>query len=268
MANKIKLARGTKAKIEEKKDDLLPYEIVYSTDDKEIGVKNIDNNVTYFLNKEQTQDKIDDLEGDLSTLNSNKLDKDFSTLTDQTTPTFDDYVVINRATTAQRVTVGNLLALVDTGIFITVSALPTTGVANKIYLVPSDDPETQNVLDEYIWVNNNWEKIGAVKVDLSDYYTITQTDSLLAKKLPQEVFTHEGKAETYIRVTNIRNDKNTVQAMHIHDSGTITLGGTLGDITSKVKLANDPIDDYDAATKKYADTKLDEDSIIDGGDIS
>jgi hypothetical protein len=297
MANKIRLARGTKANIEANKSSLLDYEIVYSTDGKEIGVKNSDGTITYFLNKEHTvtpatktkityneqglvtggadlapadlpsgipQSKISGLGTSLST----KLDKDFSSLTTQPTPTFDDYVVINRATTAQRVTVGNLLALVDTGIFITVSALPTTGVANKIYLVPSDDTETQNVLDEFIWVNNNWEKIGAVKVDLSDYYTITQTDSLLANKLPQEVFTHEGKAETYIRITNIRNDQNTVQAMHIHDSGTITLGGTLGGITSKVKLANDPIDDYDAATKKYADTKLDEDSIIDGGDIS
>ena len=297
MANKIKLARGTKANIEANKSSLLDYEIVYSTDGKEIGVKNSDGTITYFLNKEHTvtpatktkityneqglvtggadlapadlpsdipQAKIEGLTASLGT----KLNKDFSSLTTQPTPTFDDYVVINRATTAQRVTVGNLLALVDTGIFITVSALPTTGVANKIYLVPSDDPETQNVLDEFIWVNNNWEKIGAVKVDLSDYYTITQTDSLLADKLPQEVFfDNNDKPETYIRVTNIRNDLNTVQAIHIHDSGTITLGGPFGEypntIISKAKLGYDPSDPSDVVDKYYVDN-----AIIDGGDIS
>ena len=40
---------------------------------------------------------------------------------------------------------------------------------NIIYLVPSSKTEEQNVKDEYIWINNNWELIGSTKIDLSSY---------------------------------------------------------------------------------------------------
>ena len=60
--------------------------------------------------------------------------------------------------------------------------MPTTGVVNKIYLVPGSE-ETQNVLDEYIWVDNAWEKIGAVKVDLSNYFNKTEINSILESKV-------------------------------------------------------------------------------------
>ena len=40
MANKIKLGRGTKERIETIKETLDNYEIVYSMDTKELGVKN------------------------------------------------------------------------------------------------------------------------------------------------------------------------------------------------------------------------------------
>ena len=52
-----------------------------------------------------------------------------------------------------------------------VNVLPTTGQEDTIYLVPVSDPETGNNYDEYIYVNNQWEKLGGiqVEVDLTDY---------------------------------------------------------------------------------------------------
>lgn len=50
-----------------------------------------------------------------------------------------------------------------------VEVLPATGETKKIYLVPSSSSETGNVYDEYMWINNTWERIGSTGVDLSLY---------------------------------------------------------------------------------------------------
>lgn len=63
-----------------------------------------------------------------------------------------------------------------------VQELPVSGDAHTIYWVPKDVPETQNIYDEYIYANNAWEKFGSTDVDLSQYYTSAQTDTLLDAK--------------------------------------------------------------------------------------
>ena len=50
-----------------------------------------------------------------------------------------------------------------------VSALPTSDIsATTIYLVTSGE-ESQNLYDEYIYVDSKWEKLGTQTVDLSGY---------------------------------------------------------------------------------------------------
>ena len=61
--------------------------------------------------------------------------------------------------------------------FEVVSALPGTGETGKIYLV-SNGGSTQNAYDEYIWVNNSWEKIGTTAVDLSGYWSKTELTAI------------------------------------------------------------------------------------------
>lgn len=51
-----------------------------------------------------------------------------------------------------------------------VQSLPQTGQAGVIYLV-SNGGSSSNIYDEYIWVNNGYEKIGTTDVDLTDYMT-------------------------------------------------------------------------------------------------
>lgn len=58
-----------------------------------------------------------------------------------------------------------------------VDTLPTTGESNIIYLVKKAGTRT-DIHDEYVYVEGNWEKIGTTDVDLTNYYTKTQVDSI------------------------------------------------------------------------------------------
>ena len=49
-----------------------------------------------------------------------------------------------------------------------VDVRPQTGESGVIYLVPSEKTETDNVYDEYLWINSAWELIGTTAVDLSN----------------------------------------------------------------------------------------------------
>lgn len=62
-----------------------------------------------------------------------------------------------------------------------VEELPATGDSNVIYFVPKTG-STNDIYDEYIYISNAWEIIGSTAVDLSDYYTKTQVDTLLNGK--------------------------------------------------------------------------------------
>jgi hypothetical protein len=200
MANKILIGRATKARLETIKETLLSYELVYSMDTNELGVKNSDGTITYFgvvtelewaniLNKPTfatvaTSGKYADLTGkpDLNL----KLDKDFSALPTQANPLLTDVLVLNRGTTAQKVTLGNLLAKVDNEIFEVVANLPATGVVNKIYLVPSDDPESIDNYVEWLWYDSKWERLGGFTLDLSNYYNKTQIDGMVGSYVLKE----------------------------------------------------------------------------------
>lgn len=58
-----------------------------------------------------------------------------------------------------------------------VDTLPTIGESNIIYLVKKAGTGT-DIHDEYVYVEGNWEKIGTTDVDLTNYYTKTQVDSI------------------------------------------------------------------------------------------
>lgn len=50
-----------------------------------------------------------------------------------------------------------------------VTTLPTTGASSIIYLVPKSSTVTQNIYDEYVWIDSKWELIGTTAIDLSGY---------------------------------------------------------------------------------------------------
>ena len=68
--------------------------------------------------------------------------------------------------------VEQIVAGVETGLLkrAVVASLPSTGIdENTIYMIERTNSETNNVYDEYLYLNNNWEKIGSTEVDLTDY---------------------------------------------------------------------------------------------------
>lgn len=64
---------------------------------------------------------------------------------------------------------------ISLNIFVPVDKLPATGEKNKIYLVPAEN----GTFDEYYWINDKWELLGNVALDLSDYPTIEQMNAAI-----------------------------------------------------------------------------------------
>lgn len=50
-----------------------------------------------------------------------------------------------------------------------VETLPATGKENTIYLVPSASQTENNVFDEYLYIDGQWEHVGTTQVDLTGY---------------------------------------------------------------------------------------------------
>ena len=80
-----------------------------------------------------------------------------------------------------------ILANKSVGIKISVvNELPTENIDDKtMYLKSNGTSETQNIYDEYLYVNNNWEHIGstATTVDLSEYLKEADADKKYIKKM-------------------------------------------------------------------------------------
>lgn len=66
-----------------------------------------------------------------------------------------------------------------------VDTLPTENISNAtVYLLKSSE-EAPNLYTEYIYVNEAWEELGAQTVDLSDYYTKTETDAAIQEAIAE-----------------------------------------------------------------------------------
>ena len=86
-----------------------------------------------------------------------------------------------------------------------VESLPTTDIdPNTIYMILSGTSATENVYNEFMYVNNAWELIGTSATDLTNYYTKAEVDGkLLLKANASDLTSHTG--DTTIHVT--ANDK-------------------------------------------------------------
>ncbi len=89
--------------------------------------------------------------------------------------TLADYGITDAYTKTQTDTaIATAIAGVTQIAFSVGSTLPSVGVNGTIYLIPNEASQgstynQQNVYDEYIYVNNQWEKIGTTDIDLSGY---------------------------------------------------------------------------------------------------
>ena len=123
------------------------------------------------------------------------------------------------------ITDNTISCTLDTTIFTVVDVLPMAPLSsnkNKIHLVLSSSSDEGNAYDEYLWVNNSWEKIGSfiTSVDLSDYAKTsyvdtqinseatarTQADSELQSKI-------NSKQDTLTAGDNIKIENNVISAI-------------------------------------------------------
>ena len=98
-----------------------------------------------------------------------------------------------KSDTYSKTEVDQLIAAINQFELVSVPTLPTPSASTtgKLYFVPSADPKTQNVKDEYITLSVTeggettyyWECIGSTTIDLSNYYTKAQTDTQIASAL-------------------------------------------------------------------------------------
>lgn len=65
-----------------------------------------------------------------------------------------------------------------------VQSLPASGNASTIYLL-SHGGTAPDIYDEYIWINNAWEKIGTTQVDLSNYVQFSDLVAITSTEIDQ-----------------------------------------------------------------------------------
>ena len=116
--------------------------------------------------------------------------------------------------------VNNLIGQIATLQFQVVSTLPQTGDSKYIYLIPSSNPKTQNVKDEYIWANNAWEQIGSTQVDLTGYATESWVNTQISEFLTQTQI--QALINTALSDYALESDIPTKTSELTNDSGFIT----------------------------------------------
>lgn len=83
---------------------------------------------------------------------------------------------------------------------IVVDELPTTGEVNVLYLVPKQDTGENDIFEEWLYVEDEWEKIGTTDIDLSNYYTKSETIAKMSS-MPTASADYVGTVVLYIGTT-------------------------------------------------------------------
>lgn len=133
-----------------------------------------------------------------------------------------------------------------------VTSLPSTGEVGVMYLKLNTSASVEgNIYDEYIWVNNKFEKIGSTEttVDLSGYVTQTEMNTQLANKANVN---HSHTSDS------IDLDQDSDDGMWVYEYGINRQSGVNGFVYDHDKKLEN-IDD--GANKTVVDSSLSSSSI-------
>lgn len=135
-----------------------------------------------------------------------------------------------------------------------IASAATTGI---IYLVPSADPQTGNVKDEYITTYQtnemgvtyySWEKIGSTTINLADYYTKSQTNAAITAIVEAALTSYYTKEECDERYVQ------TSPAPPIHLEETIFYGFAGNDLSGVTGLTEEDVELPDTLTRTVANS--------------
>ena len=157
-------------------------------------IKNQDPFLKVLMLKGEKGDKGD--KGDPGTTDYNQLENKPTKLSDFEydgvfiTNLTDDLVnYYKKSETYTKTEIDNKISAIPKFSIEVVSQLPTEDISDTtVYLVPSQS-EPSDIYKEYIYVNNSWELLGIQKIDLSNYYTKSEVDSLLSNKVDSSTLT-------------------------------------------------------------------------------
>jgi len=171
----------------------------------------------------------------------------------------------NNADATSKKYVDDSIATVKANAFIVVntSTYPTlndfleifAGEEGYIYLYPINTGDLSKGYYQYIWEGNSWLSIGTTQIDLSNYYTIPQTNSLLSGKVDK---TSDG-SKLYGTLGN--GNQTTLGYGSSVTNNNIVQRNNSG----QVLVPNTPSDNSHATSKYYVDTQ---DSALDNAKVS
>ena len=103
--------------------------------------------------------------------------------------------IINVKNVYNKQEVDDLIEAIDTVKMLVVPELPTIWRVNVIYLVPTANPD---VYEQWIWEIDSsvtpptewWKQVGTMEIDLSQYYTKTETDDKFLQKKDEKVLVY------------------------------------------------------------------------------
>ena len=131
-----------------------------------------------------------------------------------------------------------LISSITVGEFVVVQQLPQTGEPKNIYLVPKQTTSTNNIYDEYIWINNAWECIGSTTIDLSNYVTFTDLSNALNDYLTSDAFA-TAIANYY---TKDEVDTKLSGKANAADLANVATSGNYNDLSNKPSIPDDLAD--------------------------
>ena len=134
-----------------------------------LPLTNLIDDSTTSNNKTWSSDKIN---SELSSKQDTLIAGDNVTISDNTISVTIPNVIDNSTTSNNKTWSSNKVAaeLANAGFSVQiVQELPVSGDTHTIYFVPETGGETGDAYDEYMYVDNTWEKIGSTRIDLSEY---------------------------------------------------------------------------------------------------
>ena len=118
--------------------------------------------------------------------------------------------------------INNLLANISTLDIEVVTKLPTTGNASTIYLVPKD-AETNDIYDEYLYINAKWERIGSTAIDLTPYALKTDIPTAVSQLSNDSGYLTQHQTVATVAKTGSYNDLSDKPTIPTVNNATLTI---------------------------------------------